>query len=356
MSFSRRLETSGPMKFVSNGILDLEGSGSYVKANELQLTTKLAIAQGGHGASTATQARSNLGLAIGSDVQAYSSKLNDISGLTPSTGHFIKWDGTNFVSGAGVNFDADETTLQEVDNVFSVKDAGITAAKLASNAVTTAKVNNLAITEAKLSDGCVSSDKLADASVSSSKLVDLSITTGKLANLAVTNSKLANNAVDSTKILDGSVNGDKLSSTISGNKTFSGSLLVQSNISLQESGQMGSSSMKLYEAQSTNNTQFNLVSVPISTDAVLFAEVFVSVCSSDMSDFASYKLHGVVKNSNGTSSVGALNDEIIYRSDNSLSCVFDVNSNNLRVRCTGNSSNLRWTARVVFVECPKYSS
>lgn len=63
--------------------------------------TDLAIADGGTGASTAANARTNLGLAIGTDVQAYDPQLSDVAGLTPSDGNFIVGDGTNFVAESG---------------------------------------------------------------------------------------------------------------------------------------------------------------------------------------------------------------------------------------------------------------
>lgn len=63
--------------------------------------TDLAIADGGTGASTAANARTNLGLAIGTDVQAYDPQLTDVAGLTPTDGNFIVGDGTNFITESG---------------------------------------------------------------------------------------------------------------------------------------------------------------------------------------------------------------------------------------------------------------
>jgi hypothetical protein len=63
--------------------------------------TDLAIADGGTGASTADNARTNLGLAIGTDVQAYDPQLTDVAGLTPGDGNFIVGDGTNFITESG---------------------------------------------------------------------------------------------------------------------------------------------------------------------------------------------------------------------------------------------------------------
>ena len=63
--------------------------------------TDIGVAHGGTGASTAADARTNLGLVIGTDVQAYDAQLADIAGLTPTDGNIIVGDGANFVAESG---------------------------------------------------------------------------------------------------------------------------------------------------------------------------------------------------------------------------------------------------------------
>jgi hypothetical protein len=66
--------------------------GVNVQAYDADLTT---LGAGG------SAARSFLGLAIGTDVQAYDAQLADIAGLTPTDNNFIVGNGTNFVTESG---------------------------------------------------------------------------------------------------------------------------------------------------------------------------------------------------------------------------------------------------------------
>jgi len=63
--------------------------------------TDLALADGGTGASTASGARTNLGLIIGTDVQAYDADLTTLGGLAKTDGNFIVGNGTTWVAESG---------------------------------------------------------------------------------------------------------------------------------------------------------------------------------------------------------------------------------------------------------------
>ncbi len=81
------------------------GLGSLATASSVSLSSQvsgtLAVSAGGTGSTSASDARTALGLAIGSDVQAYDAQLADVAGLTPADGAVIIGDGSNFVAESG---------------------------------------------------------------------------------------------------------------------------------------------------------------------------------------------------------------------------------------------------------------
>jgi hypothetical protein len=85
----------------TNGGLVIESTELAVDLAASSITGTLAVSDGGTGATSASAARTALGLAIGTNVQAFDAQLSDIAGLTPTDGHFIVGDGSNFVLESG---------------------------------------------------------------------------------------------------------------------------------------------------------------------------------------------------------------------------------------------------------------
>ena len=87
---------------LSGGTTGLTVTGSPITTSgTITLGGTLVVANGGTGSTTASGARTNLGLAIGSDVQAYNAGLADIAGLAVTNGNFIVGDGSNWVAESG---------------------------------------------------------------------------------------------------------------------------------------------------------------------------------------------------------------------------------------------------------------
>jgi hypothetical protein len=76
-------------------------SGSSPQLASVVLDSDLAILHGGTGASSEAGARTNLGLVIGTDVQASDADLTDIAALGHTDGKFIVSDGTNWIAESG---------------------------------------------------------------------------------------------------------------------------------------------------------------------------------------------------------------------------------------------------------------
>jgi hypothetical protein len=77
-------------------------SGNYLTISNQVITAGVVpISLGGTGGTSDSEARTLLGVSIGSDVQAYSVSLQDISSLAKTDGNIIVGDGSNWVAESG---------------------------------------------------------------------------------------------------------------------------------------------------------------------------------------------------------------------------------------------------------------
>ena len=139
----------------ANGGLVIESAEIALKLDASSITGTLAISDGGTGATSASAARTALGLAIGTNVQAFDQQLADVAGLAVTDGGFIVGDGSNFVLETGATartsigaqtLAADLTTLSSCQSGGASALAALTSTEIGildGATVTTSELNIL---------------------------------------------------------------------------------------------------------------------------------------------------------------------------------------------------------------------
>jgi len=140
----------------SNGGVVIESGELAVKLDASSITGTLAIGDGGTGATSASAARTSLGLVIGTNVQAFDQQLADVAGLTPSDSGFIVGDGSNFGVESGATARASlgaQASATDLTNLSSCQSGG-SAALAALTSTEIAILDGATVTTTELNTCC----------------------------------------------------------------------------------------------------------------------------------------------------------------------------------------------------------
>ena len=209
-------------------ILDETISNADIANNTIttsKISGAIAIVNGGTGATTATDALTNLGaeptINKSTDGTFANSNVNDTKYPTTQA---VKTYVDTQVTAATPN--ASNTVLGKIQLAGDLAGSNDATNPVISNsAITTIKIADANVTNAKLEANAITTDKILDGEVQTADIKDANVTTVKIADANVTNAKLAADAVTSTKIVDGTIATADL-----GNNSISTDKIIDANV------------------------------------------------------------------------------------------------------------------------------
>lgn len=185
---------SGVRNVIGLGTIATQSASSVViSGGTISGITDLAVADGGTGASTASGARANLGLAIGTDIQAYDPALASIAGLTTSTNQIIYTTASDTYATAPIVPYARVLLASGTDASNARAYLGLGSLSTLS-IVPSGFIDNGVVVSGMIADGNITSVKIASGNIIASSIADSAIITSKINDDAVTAAKLANNS------------------------------------------------------------------------------------------------------------------------------------------------------------------
>jgi hypothetical protein len=197
-SFARSIASGSTASEVRDTLalasMALQDAGSIViSGGTISGITDLAIEDGGTGASSAADARTNLGLVIGTDVQAYDAGLASIAGLTTAADEILYLTGADTYASSPLpsyarNFLASGNSDSDARTVLGL---GALATKAI---VDVGDINTGAVSGATVASGSLISDNYGVGSVLEAAIGDSAVTTSKIVDSGITAIKLADNS------------------------------------------------------------------------------------------------------------------------------------------------------------------
>lgn len=302
MSFAKVIRGQGATQITTlNGNLDFNASGDVNFSKAPTFTD-------------ASNTRSNLGLAIGSDVQAYDASLADLAAASPSEGQVLKYVGSSWV--------ADDDS----SNTYTAGDG------LALNSGVFSVDSSLA------SSGLVYSSGSIYVNVD-----DTSISVNGSNRVHVKDS-----GIDTAQIADDAVTGAKIPAGVE---------LEAPSIDNGIVYKSGSANSLFTEGctyfTTSDSTQSNQTLETLNTGDRCFFEVYAVAKDQVNGECAAYKAEFLAQNDAGTASIlSATNVSVIHEDDSSWSFDCDADGANVRVNLVGDSANsVQWTVTSKKVFC-----